>query len=392
MKFRFLLLIFSVFIFGNISKGAPLEIIAQKILEQGPETISEGFEMGRAYSNLAVAANLPDPEVGGEYLFAPESEDNRWAAEVTWGVEWPGVYGARKKEAKSQVDATEKMIYARRVERLAEIKGLLLDYIRCEKKLSLLEELNANNDSIYKLAEQSHRGGEMTVLDLHKVKLEYANIRGAKAALLDEETGVVQQLSAIYGKDCRVLLASLDCEFPEVILPTEEQIASIGEKAPSVIESRAKEETAAKGMKVAGLEALPSLSVGYKHAYEEMTHFNGAILGVSIPIFSNRGKKKKAEVDYLDSRFQTDRAINEAETEAEISVRRLRQLDSQIKEVATIVDHADYNATLLKAYNGGVITLIEYLTDRNYFTTAAMELVNLQHTAARLQVSLSKYF
>ena len=391
MKLRFLSLTFSLITFWNLAHGITLESVALTILEQGPETIAEGFEMGRAYSNLSTSANLPDPEVGGEYLFAPASEDNRWAAEVNWGVEWPGVYGARKKEARSQVDATEKMINARRAQRLAEIKGLLLDYIRCQKKLSLLEELNANNDSIYMLAEQSHRGGEMTVLDLHKVKLEYANIRGAKAALLDEEAGVVQQLSAIYGKDCRKLLGNLDCDFPEILLPTDAQMASIRENAPTVVESRAKEESAAQGIKVARMEGLPSLSVGYKHAYEEMTHFNGAMLGVSIPIFSNRGKKRQAEVEYLDSRFQTDRTINEAMTEAEISLRRLRQIDEQIKEVAPIVEQADYNATLLKAYHGGVITLIEYLTDRNYFTTAAMELVNLRHTAARLQVELHKY-
>lgn len=388
---RLPIFLFFLFTFVGVIPAETLESVALKILDKAPATSEDLYELKRADASMGVVANLPDPEVGGEYLFAPESDDNRWAVEATWGVEWPGVYGARKKEAKGQVDVTQKAVNVRRIERLAEIKGLLLEYIACRQKLAILNELNQNNDSIYHLAEQSHRGGEMTVLDLNKVRLEYANIKVAKVALHDEESDVMQQLSVIYGEDCAGLLSGLDCEFPEIVYPTGQQMEDIRNNAPAVMQAMAEEETTARGIRVAKMEGLPSLSLGYKHAYEEMTHFNGAILGVSIPIFSNRGKKHKAEVDYMDSQFRTAKVAAETMTEAELNLKRLRVLDEQIKELAPIVENADYNSTLLKAYKGGVITLIEYLTDRNYFATAALELVNLRLTAARLGTTLSKF-
>ena len=37
------------------------------------------------------------------------------------------------------------------------------------------------------------------------------------------------------------------------------------------------------------------------------------------------------------------------------------------------------------------MTLLEYISDRNYFTNAAVELVSLRHTAAKAQAQLQKY-
>ena len=364
---------------------------AYHILKQSPEFKAQTYALESSFSTLRTSSNLPDPEVGGEYLIAPVSEDNRWAAELSWSVEWPGVYGARGKEAGSKMTAAERNVFAGRVEKLAEIKNLLLDYVQCRKKIELLDELNHNNDTIYQLAEKSAKGGELTVLDLNKVKLEYANIRGSKAALLDEEAAIIGELSQIYGGDCSELLGAMECEFPVIITPSDSEIARIKESAPAVQIANAEAEAARKAHSVAKMEALPSLSIGYKHAYEEETHFNGVLLGVSIPIFSSRGKQKAAKADIMEAELRAEAAAQVVEAEVQAILRRLTLMKQQIEEIEPIVENADYNATLLKAYKGGVITLIEYLADRNYFTTAAIDLVGLRHSAAKAGIELQKY-
>lgn len=371
--------------------GASINETALRILTDSPEFASENYNLESECLALATAANLPDPEVGGEYLVMPRDVVNRWAAEITWGLEWPGVYGARSKEAKMKMSSAQKALIAARAERLAEIKDLLLDYVRCRSKLLLLEELSQNNDTIYKLAEQAARGGEMTLLDLNKVRLEYANIRVAKATLLDEEAELMAEISKIYGKNCSDLLAAMECEFPEIILPSEEQLQLIKENAPAVQSALAEAEAARKAKKVSKMEALPSLTVGYKHQYEDLMHFNGAILGISIPIFSSRGKQKAANAEILNAEYKAEAAALEAESEAMATMRRLELILRQIEEIAPIIENADYNATLLKAYQNRVITLIEYISDRNYFTNAAMELVSLRHNAAKAQAFLQRY-
>lgn len=385
--------LFSLFISAFIAKSfaGTLDETALKILMSSPEFKSEIYSLDASQSNLDTEANLPDPELGGEYLWMPEDVDNRWSLQLTWGLEWPGVYGARSKEAKAKMNVLQKAVYAQRMERLAEIKDLLLDYIRCQQKLALLEELTQNNDTIYRLAEEAARGGEMTVLDLNKVRLEYANIRVAKASLLDERSEVIAALSKICGKDCMDLLSCLECKFPEIVLPTPEQMAYIKENAPAVQAALAEVEAANKSRKVSRMEALPSISLGYKHAFEDAMHFNGVVWGLSIPVFSSHGKQKAAKADIMEAEIKAEAASAEIESEASAALKRLKMIVTQIEEIAPIVENADYNSALLKAYKGGVITLIEYISDRNYFTNAAVELVSLRHNAAKTLAFLQRY-
>lgn len=368
-----------------------LHSTAVKILTGSTTFKSENYSLESVASQLKTESNLPDPEISGEYLVLPKDVENRWAAQIEWGVEWPGVYHARANEAREKLTAAELSLYAQRLARLAEIKDLLLDYVQCRIKMLLLDELIANNDTIYRLATEAARGGEMTVLDLNKVRLEYANIRAAQAALIDEEATVKADISRIYGGDSSPLLENMDYEFPPIVLPTEEELARIKDESPEVKAAIAEAEAARRGKNVAKMEALPSISLGYKHAYEDNMHFNGAVFGISIPIFSSRGKQKAAKAEIMAAEYQAEAKGLEIEADVMQTWQRLIKLEQQIREIAPILDNADYNSTLLKAYSNGLITLIEYISDRNYFTNAAIELVGLRHAAAKAQAQLRKY-
>lgn len=368
-----------------------LESTAMKILSQSPRFVAQTYSIESALAESKTASNLPDPELGGEYLVAPPNEDNRWSAELSWGVEWPGVYGARAKEARLKVDALEKEVWTQRNILLGEIRDLLLDFVQCRVKIGILDNLTQNNDTIYRLAEEAAKGGELTVLDLNKVRLEYANIRGARAAILDEEASIIASLSAIYGHDASPLLNEMECRWPDLILPSQEELEIIKQSSPEVQKALAEAEAARQAKSLAKMTALPSLSVGYKHAFEDGMHFNGATLGISIPILSSHGKQKAASSAIKEAQFQAEGLKQEISADIDAIIRRLSRIKMQIDEIAPIVENADYNSALLKAYKGGVITLLEYISDRNYFTSAALELVNLRLSAAKTLSSLQKY-
>ena len=392
MRIPFSIFFFLAGMFSSLSvKAVSIEQTAIDILTKSLSYQADNYSLQSAISDFKTQSNLPDPEVAGEYLVMPEDVDNRWTVELTWGVEWPGVYGARNKESKSKISAAQLALRAQRIEQLAEIKDLLLDYIQCRLKLQLLEELSQNNDTIYQLAQKAEKGGELTLLDLNKVKLEYANIRVAKASVVDEENDIIINLSKIYGKDCREVVEAMDCKFPEIIIPSEEGIALIKENSPAVQSALAEAEIARAGKKVAKMEALPSLSLGYKHSFEDAMNFNGATASISLPIFSSRGKQKAAQAAIIDAEFRAETMVNEIETETSATYRRLKNMAMQIQEIAPIVENADYNATLLKAYQNGAMSLIDYISDRNYFTSAALELVALRLNAAKALVALQKY-
>ncbi|MCH5229077.1 MAG: TolC family protein [Muribaculaceae bacterium] len=393
MWFRILLGVALMIIVSTpcISKGATIDETAIKILKGSPAFQSDIYSLESAYRNLKTESNLPDPELGGEYLVMPSDVDNRWTAELTWSVEWPGVYGARGKEADKKFSKAGYEIHLRRMDALMEIRDLLLDYIQHKQKLDLLEELNNNNDSIYRLARESSKGGEITILDLNKVRLEYANIRSARASLLDEELEITSSLSKIYGKDCSELLKELILDFPEIVIPSDEIFSDIKNNAPSLKLAQAEAEAAEQAIRVAKMEALPSLSIGYKHAFEDGMHFNGATFGISLPIFSSRGRQKAAKADIIDAQYRIEAGREEIDADVAMTIRRLQYIKNQIDELEPIMVSVDYNTQLLKAYRGGLLTLIEYISDRNYFTTAAMDLITMKYNAAKALMQLEKY-
>lgn len=363
---------------------------AFQILKNSLEFQSDSLTLRTLATAYKIENNLPDPQLDGEYLVAPHDVDNRWATELTWGIDWPGLYSAKGKEAKKKLSAAEESIKNKRLERLFEIKTLLLDYILCRQKLSLLEELTLNNDSIYKLSTKAVENQELSLLDLNKIKLEYANIKGAKATVLNDEASVLSELATIAGCDCKSLLADVDCKFPDIYLPAVDDLKAGIDNATAVNYAKTEVEAARQAKSVARMEALPSLSIGYKHAYEDGMHFNGGLLGISIPIFSSQGKQKAANAAIREAEFKIETARNSVENRMEQSLSKLKLLKQQIDEIEPILQSADHNAILLKAYHSGLITMVDYLTERNYFINASMEFLTLRHEAALAQAELQR--
>ena len=372
-------------------EGFSIDEAAMKILLESPGFQADLYSLNALQADLKTSSNLPDPELSGEYLVMPQDVDNRWTAEISWGLEWPGVYGAKGLEAKSKMNSADKAIYAQRIDKLSEIKDLLLDYILCHQKCSLLDDLDKNNKKIYELSQAQAKNQEMTLLDLNKVKIEYSNIKGARAALLAEKTEIIASLSEIYGENCENILKKMECRFPEIYIPSDIDITRIRESAPSFQTAIAEAETARQGKKVLKMEALPSLSVGYKHQYEDGMHFNGATLGISIPIFSSRGKQKAADAQILEADYKVETTAVSIETEVTSLMSRLELLKQQIEEISPYVENIDYNTILVKAYEEGLLSLLDYISERNYFTNAAVEFVTLRHAAAKAQNGLKKY-
>lgn len=393
VKIQYKLIISLFFAIGlfEATSGKTLDQTALEILSVSPEFKVKSLSFEKDSIEMKTSYNLPDPEIGGEYLFAPESSDNRWGAELNWGLEWPGVYDARKKEALARIELARKNLEAERIDRLVEIKQKLLDYVLSQKKLEILNHTLVDLDSIYELAQKYVDDGIITALDLYKVKLEYANVKGAKAVVLTEQGDAVTALSGFYGKDCNDLLNSMECEFPEIYIPSADELKQYIENSPQMESTKTDSKIADRSKKVASMEALPSLSVGYKHAFEEDTHFNGILLGISLPIFSSKGKQNVAKAAIVESEIKAEALENELNSKAEQSLRQLIVLKNHLNEIEPLVSATDYHTMLLKAYESRLISLLDYLSERNYFNSALLELYGLKHSAASIQTELLKY-
>ena len=387
------LTILSAFIlpFRLFSQPLSFDETALKILKGSPLYVAEELGYEAATLSLKTETNLPDPQLEGEFLSTRADVTDRWSAQLSWDLDWPGIYNARKKNADALAKEASMALTTGRNERLGEIKKLLADYILQEKKLKLMNDLSRTNDSILLLSRSAAKDGEITLLDLNKIRLENASIHGMEATLADERFATISALSAYYGVDCEGLLQSMICDFPAPYIPTDTEIEEFALNSPDVAGADARLQAANAAAKVARMEMYPSLSVGYKYAYEDYMHFNGATLGISLPIFSSRNKKKaadalKSEADYnlhatKDATILRMRQLSE----------RLKNMKGQTDEISAILNETDHSSLLLKAYKEGVITLVDYLTERNYFTNAELDYLNLRHSITLTAIELQNY-
>ena len=369
-----------------------IEEIASIILTNSPGFTSRKLSRESLSSSLAGSSNLPDPALGGEYLVSSGDEPNRWAAELSWELEWPGVYNARKKEARSQINAFDNNFEVEKLNKLIEINKLLADYILQSKKLDLLDLLSSTNDSIYSYAEHAAKSGEITLLDLNKIKLDNITLRATRNVIINERNSTMSTLSQIYGKDCTALLAVMNCEFPEITIPQGADPKDYISQSPEVMAAYSEIESLKAAKDVAKMEGLPNISFGYKHAYEDNMHFNGATFGITLPIFSNRNKIKAAEAAINEAEYNAKRAEESAELEISLLLNNIMIMREQVAEIEPVLTSTDYNSILLKAYESGIITVIDYLSERNYFATAFLELLDLKHTLITTRLDLSKYY
>lgn len=325
-------------------------------------------------------ANAPDPEIEGSYLVAPSGEKNRWGAEISYGFDWPGVYSARRQSAEARRQANEAetsgVAYEKRMEILKEIGN----YLYADRKLAILRNMATSTDSLMTISEKAMKGGQMSRLDLSKLTLERGRINTQIASIeaeRRESEGVLQTLNG--GIDCVALLQTVDRKFVMTPLHSLELYLEEALERPSVAQAMAELHAAQHDVDIAKREGMPGFSVGYSHEFEDGMHFNGANLGISIPLFSNRGKVKAAKAAQTAAEFRKETAVADAESDIRAMYDEVQALDESLKVPAEVFGTTDYALLLMKAYRGGELSLVDYLQERAWFQEAHLDYLELQY-------------
>lgn len=353
---------------------------ANAILNRNGDRLQIVNEQNAKDLETKTIANAPDPSLEGDYMVLPKGVDNRWNIAINYDMEWPGVYKSRRDLSKAMQEANAAEADAGVYEIYIEILQEIGTYIYAERRIELMKRIGIATDSLHSAALRATKGGQMSRLDLSKITLEQGRINALIANLESEKSGSEGKLKTLNGGfDCVSLLESVDREW--VMTPThslEEYIAE-AKTNPQLLKAIADYDVAKNNVSVAKSEGLPNLSVGYHHDFEDGMHFNGATLGVSIPLFSNRGKVKAAQAAQAVAEYQvtvtTDRVVSEISSLYD----EVQLIDQALKAPMEVFGSTDYNTLLMKAYKGGELSLTDYLQERTWFNEAHLDFLELQY-------------
>lgn len=381
----FALAMFAGFISAGAQSLAAPEAVGA-ILESSPELQSQAMRQGAEKAALGDAARIAQqPEVEFEHLWG--GGETRWNIGVTQGFDWPGVYGKRKKAARAQMDAFEYLYRARRQELATEARLLFAQGVYLNKQRVLLDSLISNIRTINDLVEYGYREGQISVLDVRKLAFESYTLSTRMTDLQAELVTVSSGLDELAGRKLGYDFGAYE---PLPLLSLDEYNAAAA-ASPSVTALRQQADARQLQADAERAGRLPGLALGYRHAFEDNTHFNGFSVAVTLPVWKTGNARRAALMQADADRMDADALIHARELELQTTYRKVSDRSRYMADLQRVVLDDSYPQLLMMAYRGGKLTVIDYLTELDYFIEARFGYLETEYNYICDLIRLNRY-
>lgn len=341
---------------------------------------------------LRAENNLADPEVELEHLWGRPAIGNKFTLSVVQSFDWPGVYRSRSAAAKAGSKASDLLFLADIADTRLRVCTTLTDYIAALLQLRLSETISNNLAVIAENVKTAYDNGEATILDFRKIQFEKIEAETATDAAASLLASLRQELVSLNGGQPLDLDSIVD--FPHYQLNTAAYYLDRHMTSdPALMAAKYASQAAVENLRTAKLSNLPGFSVGYTYNAENGDRFHGFKFGVSLPFFSNRHRKAEAAARLMEADVQELETVVTVNSRVSSEYSRAALLDRRAAVYATLfpADGDDYLTLLRKAYEGGQMTLINYLYEINYYTQARSNYITLLHDRTLSIQSLNRF-
>ena len=176
------------------------------------------------------------------------------------------------------------------------------------------------------------------------------------------------------------------------ILSFEELCAEAVTSNPQLLTLKSEQVAARRQLSVNKSKSLPSFELGYRmNTATGGERFNGFLVGISIPLFSNRNNVKQAKAQALYTDLQLESTTTTVESELHQLYNQSVALKTSMDEYNTVLKSQNSLALLNKAIQTGQISMIEYFVDVTTFYQSMQNYMQLQNEYKKVMAQLYKY-
>lgn len=336
-----------------------------------------------------VGLSPSDPELEFGYLWSrPAAGGNRKDVSVTQQFDFPTAYVERSRLAGLQDRSLHLDFLQQRQQLLLQAKQMCVELIYQNALCSLYtrqtEWARQTADACKSMLER----GESNRLDYNKAILNFTEMES-----LSRETDVARKqlavsLSAMAGGQ-QIELNMVG--YPvHMTLPEDFDVWYAQEAAntPALLYLGAQVEVSRRQVKVARAEGLPKISVGYVGELVATQKYNGFMVGMSVPLWENKGKVRQARAEANAAQLEVQDAQVQYYTQMRGLYEQARQQQESIRKMEQTLNEGADEELLRKAYEGGEITLLTYLQENTYCLSVRARLLeakrDLELTLAQL--------
>jgi outer membrane protein TolC len=316
---------------------------------------------------------LSNPELAFNYLWgSPRNVGDRKDFSISQPFDIQTLSGVKRRIAADRNLLAELEYSAQRLDILLEARQLCIDAIYCNARKHELEARVRHAVELEEAYRKKLDSGDANILEYNKIQLSLSVMQGELSKLEIERNTLSASLKRLNG-GIEITTETLNYEDAPLPSDFETWYAQAEQRSPVLQYVRREVELKHKEVSSSKMKGLPELSAGYMSEKVVGQQYQGLMLGISIPLWENRNNVRRAraavhaaELREYDARQQFYARLQALYAEAAAYARlyadyRKAATPATPATPATSATSANLNAILLKAFNSGALSLLEYL-------------------------------
>lgn len=388
------------FIVITLLASAALSVNGQNSIDAVLRSIEANNKELQANNQLTVSKkleakldnNLPDPSVSYVHQYGNrEGMGIQGELVASQSFDFPSVYVQKNKLAKSKAASFDRQGVEFRQQILLQAKEICLDLVLLNQQRALLDQRRQNAEQLAELYAMRLETGDANILETNKIDLELLN---AKTEARMNESARIAKLQELATLNGGIAIDFTDTTYMSDgdILSFEELCAEAVTSNPQLLTLKSEQVAARRQLSVNKSKSLPSFELGYRmNTATGGERFNGFLVGISIPLFSNRNNVKQAKAQALYTDLQLESTTTTVESELHQLYNQSVALKTSMDEYNTVLKSQNSLALLNKAIQTGQISMIEYFVDVTTFYQSMQNYMQLQNEYQKVMAQLYKY-
>ena len=388
------------FIVITLLASAALSVNGQNSIDAVLRSIEANNKELQANNQLTVSKkleakldnNLPDPSVSYVHQYGNrEGMGIQGELVASQSFDFPSVYVQKNKLAKSKAASFDRQGAEFRQQILLQAKEICLDLVLLNQQRALLDQRRQNAEQLAELYAMRLETGDANILETNKIDLELLN---AKTEARMNESARIAKLQELATLNGGIAIDFTDTTYMSDgdILSFEELCAEAVTSNPQLLTLKSEQVAARRQLSVNKSKSLPSFELGYRmNTATGGERFNGFLVGISIPLFSNRNNVKQAKAQALYTDLQLESTTTTVESELHQLYNQSVALKTSMDEYNTVLKSQNSLALLNKAIQTGQISMIEYFVDVTTFYQSMQNHMQLQNEYQKVMAQLYKY-
>ena len=332
------------------------------------EALKEQMEAQKLGNKTGI--NPANPEVEFGYLWgSPSAIGNRKDINTRQTFDFPTVYAQRSRLSDLQNNSAEYQYKSQRMELLLSAKTFCIELVYYNALGKLYERQLDNAKQIAEAYERMKQTGDANQLEYNKAVLNYTNMDNEVKRINLECKRLLSELSRLNGGNPIVFDRAV---YETAVLPAdfENWYAQAEAENPALSYLKSQVEIDNRQVKLSRASSLPKFSVGYMGEFVAGQKFQGATIGMSIPLWENKNKVKQAKATVKAS----ERIVEDARMQYYNRLKNLyvqvSGLQNNVRQYNSVFEQNDNGDLLFKAYRNGEISLLNYLLEMEYYFVA----------------------